>query len=55
MGGFRVLPDYTFDTIPKDYAALVLIGGMSWSGEEAARVVPIVRRTLEKNVVLSAI
>ena len=25
--GFRILPDYSFDTMPEDYAALVLIGG----------------------------
>ena len=27
IGGFRVIPDYSFDTMPEDYAALVLIGG----------------------------
>ena len=25
--GFHALPDYSFDTMPDDYAALVLIGG----------------------------
>ena len=28
--GFRTLPDYSFDTMPDDYAALVLIGGFGW-------------------------
>ena len=28
FGGFRTLPDYSFDTMPSDYAGLVLIGGM---------------------------
>ena len=28
IGGFRTLPDYSFDTMPDDYAALVLIGGV---------------------------
>ena len=27
IGGFRTLPDYSFDTMPDDYAALVLIRG----------------------------
>lgn len=26
IGGVRCLPDYTFQTIPDDYAALVLVG-----------------------------
>lgn len=30
LGGFRTLPDYSFDTMPSDYAGLVLIGGMQW-------------------------
>lgn len=30
IGGFRVIPDYSFDTMPEDYAALVLIGGFGW-------------------------
>ena len=30
IGGFRTLPDYSFDTMPDDYAALVLIGGFGW-------------------------
>ena len=43
--GFRTLPDYSFDTMPDDYAALVLIGGFGWLDEqEADKVVPIVRR-----------
>ena len=27
IGGMRTLPDYSFETMPADYAALVLIGG----------------------------
>ena len=27
ISGLRLVPDYTFDSIPDDYAALVLIGG----------------------------
>ena len=27
IGGFRMMPDYSFDSMPDDYAALVLVGG----------------------------
>lgn len=30
IGGFRVLPDYDFASVPDDYEALILIGGMTW-------------------------
>lgn len=55
-GGFRTLPDYTFDTMPTDYAALVLIGGYGWLDEAvAARVVPIVRHAIESGKITGAI
>lgn len=28
IGGFHTLPNYSFQTMPADYAALILIGGM---------------------------
>ena len=40
--GFRVLPDYTFNNIPDDYAARVLIGGYGWKSEAVERVTPLV-------------
>lgn len=40
IGGFRTVPDYSFDTMPDDYAALVLIGGFGWATPVAERVVP---------------
>lgn len=55
IGGFRTLPDYSFDTMPQDYAALVLIGGYGWQGEAARRVVPIVKAALEKGIIVGAI
>ena len=55
-GGFRTLPDYSFDTMPDDYAALVLIGGFGWLDEqEADKVVPIIRRAIEKGIIVGAI
>lgn len=53
--GFRTLPDYSFESMPEEYAALILIGGYQWQSEEAERVVPIVKRALEKGIVVGAI
>lgn len=54
--GFRLLPDYAFDTMPDDYAALVLIGGFGWlDAAVAGRVVPIVRRAVESGKIVGAI
>ena len=55
IGGVRCLPDYTFETIPDDYAALVLVGGMNWWGEEARRVVPLVEQAQARQIVVGAI
>jgi hypothetical protein len=55
IGGFRTLPDYSFSTMPEDYAALVLIGGFGWSTPVADEVVPIVRDAVERGKVVGAI
>ena len=55
IGGMRTLPDYSFETMPADYAALVLIGGFGWMNPEAERVLPIVKDALSKGVVVGAI
>lgn len=55
IGGFRTLPDYSFDTMPEGYAALVLIGGFGWSTPIAERVDPIVRQAIEKGRITGAI
>lgn len=55
IGGFRTLPDYSFDTIPDDYAALVLIGGFGWSTPVADCVVPIVRKAIAGGKIVGAI
>ena len=49
IGGFRIMPDYSFDTMPDDYAALVLIGGFGWVTPIADKVVPIVRQAIVEN------
>ena len=49
IGGFKTLPDYSFENMPKDYAALVLIGGNRWDSPEAELVVPLVQEALDKD------
>ena len=55
IGGFRTLPDYSFETMPDDYAALVLIGGFGWATPIAEQVDPIVRKAIEKCKIVGAI
>lgn len=55
IGGFRTLPDYSFDTMPDDYAALVLVGGFGWTTPVAEKVVPIVRKAIEDGKIVGAI
>ncbi|WP_373749335.1 type 1 glutamine amidotransferase family protein [Bacteroides heparinolyticus] len=55
IGGFRTLPDYSFENMPKDYAALVLIGGNHWDSPEAELVAPLVQGALDKSKIVGAI
>ncbi len=55
IGGFKIIPDYTFDNMPDDFAALVLIGGYGWLTPVADEVKPIVRKAIEKDKIVGAI
>lgn len=55
IGGFRTLPDYSFETMPGDYAALVLIGGFGWLTPIAKQVIPIVKQAIENGRIVGAI
>lgn len=55
IGGFKVIPDYTFDNMPDDFAALVLIGGYGWLTPIADEVRPIVRKAIVKGKIIGAI
>lgn len=55
IGGLRTLPDYSFENMPRDYAALVLIGGNSWNSPEAELVSPLVQEALSKGKIIGAI
>lgn len=55
IGGFRVLPDYSFESMPDDFAALILIGGYGWLTSAADKVAPIVRKALDNGKIVGAI
>lgn len=55
IGGFKVIPDYTFGNMPDDFAAIVLIGGYGWLTPIANEVKPIVRKAIEKGKIVGAI
>ena len=55
IGGFRMLPDYSFDTMPEDYAALVLVGGFGWATPIADKVVPMVKQAIKNGKIVVAI
>ncbi|MCC8027619.1 MAG: glutamine amidotransferase [Clostridium sp.] len=55
IGGFRVMPDYQIDTVPSDYEALILIGGMAWRNSEAQKIKPLVDRCLAEGKILAGI
>lgn len=55
IGGFHTVPDYSFETMPDDYAALVLIGGFGWATPVAEEVVPVVREAIGKGRIVGAI
>lgn len=55
ISGFRMLPDYSFETMPNDYAAIVLIGGFGWTKPEADKVVPIISKAIAGGKIVGAI
>lgn len=55
MGGFTTLPDYTVNSAPKRFDALILIGGMSWRGENALQIKPLVDAALDGGKLLGGI
>jgi len=55
IGGFHTLPDYSFETIPDDYAALVMIGGFGWATPIADMVIPIIKNSMERGRIIVAI
>lgn len=54
-GGFNVLPDYDINSVPDNYAGVVLIGGMSWFTPEAELIVPLVKDAIENKKLVAGI
>jgi len=55
IGGFQLLPDYDIKSIPNDYEALILIGGMAWRNEEAQQIKELVEDCQQKGKILGGI
>ncbi len=55
IGCIRCLPDYDLRTVPSDYEALILIGGLSWHNENAMQVKPLIDGCIQNGKVLGAI
>lgn len=55
IGGFTVLPDYSVDDVPDDYAALILIGGDKWREPESMAFRPLVETAAERGILIGGI
>ena len=55
IGGFSVLPDYPAHDYPRDYAALILVGGNTWRTEESKGYLPLVREAFSAGKIVGAI
>ncbi len=55
IGGFRTVPDYDIHSVPEDYEALILIGGMTWRNENAQQVKMLVEKCVENGKILAGI
>ncbi|MGB6779881.1 MAG: type 1 glutamine amidotransferase family protein [Planococcus citreus] len=55
IGGFTVVPDYSIDDAPEEFAGLILIGGNSWRKDGSERVMELVDKAISQQAVLGAI
>ncbi len=55
IGGFKVLPDYDIESVPSDYEAIILIGGMTWRNENTQQIKTLVKGCTQKGKVLGGI
>lgn len=55
IGGFKVLPDYDIKSVPSDYEAIILIGGMTWRNKNAQQIKTLVKDCTQKGKVLGGI
>ncbi|MDE6672534.1 MAG: glutamine amidotransferase [Ruminococcus sp.] len=55
IGGFRVVPDYDLQSVPEDYEALILIGGLTWRSENTQPIKNLVEDCYKKGKILGGI
>ena len=55
IGGIHAAADYTVDSAPKNYDALLLIGGLCWREERAKQMIPLVEHCVNSGKVLGGI
>ena len=55
IGGFHVIPDYDIQSIPADYEALILIGGMTWRESHTQQIKPLIEKCFRTGKILGGI
>lgn len=55
IGGVKCLPDYDLQSLPHDYDAVILIGGMSWHNENTMRIKPLIDTCMKSEKIVGAI
>lgn len=55
IGGLRIIPDFDMKSIPEEYEALILIGGMTWRSEAAKQIDRLVKKCQEQGKILAGI
>ena len=55
IGGFKVIPDYDIDSVPDDFAGVILIGGTSWREPAARKVMSLVQKAQERGIFIGGI
>ncbi len=55
IGGFNTMPDYDINSVPLDYEALILIGGMTWRNEDKVEFEPLIKKSFADGKILGGI
>lgn len=55
IGGFQVLPDYDIASVPNDYEALILIGGLTWRSGQTQQIRELAVDCFQKGKILGGI
>ncbi len=55
IGGFLTMPDYSLKSAPKEFVALLLIGGYSWKQSESDIITGLVKRAFDNGAIVGAI